>query len=276
LRNPYEEGGADGDDLSFDETSLAVEGGQSTSLGSSDNEVWEAVPALLLENARVKLPPPPPLPRFPMGPGVEHAFSHVPDSITPTAWSVAPGPLVPVPPQTTSRTSRWAVAFVAGGVAFGAAAAVLLLLWSPARANSPVASGRVEAPAALAAPAAAARIHYLPTTIIHASATPRAEDLGAVAPGARAFDRRRATAMVSTATRRAFECGLRDVDTSVEVTFEGSGRAVLVNVQGDLPLSPAASLCADEELFTLQVPAFQGGSQVVRMHLDGKTGVVRR
>jgi hypothetical protein len=274
LRNPYEEGGADEDALSFDEASLAV-GGVPAPLEGTENEEWEAVPALLLTNALVKLPPPPPLPRFPMGPGVERAFSSVSDSITPTAWSVAPETIPPVQAHTPPASSRRALSFVAGGVALGAAAAVALSLWSPARAQQPVASRWIETPA-LAAPAMGARVHYLPTTIIHGSATPMAEDRGAAAPAAVAFDRRRATAMVSTATRRAFECGLRGIDTSVEVTFEESGRAVLVNVKGDHPLSPAAETCANEELFTLQVPAFLGGTRVVRVHLDGQTGAIRR
>ena len=273
LRNPYEEGGAD-EELSFDEVSLAVEDVRAPL--DPDDEEWEAVPALLLTNARVKLPPLPPLPRFPMGPGVERAFSSVRDSTTPTSWSVVPETIPPVQPHTAPGSSRRALSFVAGGVALGAAAAIALSLWSPARPQAPAASGWVETPAALAAPAAGARVHYLPTTIIHASATPMTENRGAAPVGAAVFDRRRATAMVSTATQRAFECGLRGIDTSVEVTFEESGRAVLVNVKGDYPLSPAAETCANEELFTLQVPAFLGGTRVVRVHLDGQTGAIRR
>jgi hypothetical protein len=275
LRNPYEEGGADEDELSFDEASLAVEDGPAP-LDVAEYEEWEAAPALLLTNARVKLPPPPPLPRFPMGPGVERAFSRVSDSITPTAWSVAPETIPPVQPHTAPQSSRRALPLLAGGVALGAAAAIALSLWSPARPQQPEASRWVETPAALAAPATGARVHYLPTTIIHAGAAPMAEDRGTAPPAAVAFDRRRATAMVSAATRRAFACGLRGTDTSVEVTFEESGRAVLVNVKGDHPLSPAAETCANEELFTLQVPSFLGGTPVVRVHLDGQTGDVRR
>jgi hypothetical protein len=275
LRNPYEEGGADGEEPTFVGASSVVED-EHAPLDGPDNEGWDAAPALLLANAHVKLPPPPPLPRFPMGPGVERAFLRVPDSIAPTAWSVAPEQPLPVRSQTAPGEPRRALSFVGGGVVLGAAAAVALSLWLPGRAQQPVASRWIETPAAIAAPAMGARVHYLPTTIIHASSTPMAEDRGAAPPAAVPFNRRVATAMVATATRRAFECGLRGIDTSVEVTFEETGRAVLVNVKGDHPLSPAAETCANEELFTLQVPAFLGGTQVVQVHLDGQTGAVRR
>jgi hypothetical protein len=88
------------------------------------------------------------------------------------------------------------------------------------------------------------------------------------------FDREQAWDAVSSGTHRAHYCGLRGVDTAIDVTFAPSGKVTFVTVVGDGSLPPIALHCVDQLLFGLRISAFDGEPEVVSAHLDGRTGAV--
>lgn len=250
---------------------------------SSENLSWitrvrSAPPPLPTEESEpLLIPPPPSLPRFPANAIEQNVLGRTPDSLAPAASSIAPSSISRPPSASTADRAHRVAPFFAISVigAIAATVAGVAFLWSPVR-DYYVAPRSLAAVVAPTTMSTVGRIHYLRPVNITADAPPiRVGELSTTTPAANTFDSRHAWVLVSSGAQRAYQCGLRGVDALIEVTFAPSGTVTLVNVVGDGPLPDAATSCADKALFGLKVPAFEGESEVVRLHLDGRTSAVR-